>query len=432
MRAQGTFHGEIHNTLGWDAKYEEMQITLTVGCLSGGLGIRSLVAINDAATFKLTWNVLAGSNQWADFMRAYFFRNKKSVAYYMNSSIWPALEHNLALIDLYALWLVGDGRSINFWEDPWIPNLGGSIAAAFSISAQIRPHLKSCVADFIVSNCWCLPSGLDEVDPSLIDTIQKIAIPLVGQPDKLIWPHSSDGLLTFKDAYNLFSPRGMIVQWGSQICSRFIPPRRSFLIWRLFHNRVPTDDRLRLNGVKELLLNALINVLWVIWHCQNEARFNNKVISPLAATHMISSFVSKGGILGKGVMKNNLSDLFILRHFRLAARPRRAPSIIQVNWALPLAGWIKINTNGSSHGNPGLSGYGGIFRNCRGFVMGYFADHLGISTSVIAEYLAVVRALEIVLSFGWVKIWLECDSSLIILSLREQVPILHVPFMFLW
>ncbi|OVA11343.1 Protein of unknown function DUF247 [Macleaya cordata] len=30
----GTFHGEIHNTLGWDAKYEEMQITLTVGCLS--------------------------------------------------------------------------------------------------------------------------------------------------------------------------------------------------------------------------------------------------------------------------------------------------------------------------------------------------------------------------------------------------------------
>ncbi|OVA19297.1 Protein kinase domain [Macleaya cordata] len=31
----GTFHGEIHNTLGWDAKYEEMQITLTVGCLSG-------------------------------------------------------------------------------------------------------------------------------------------------------------------------------------------------------------------------------------------------------------------------------------------------------------------------------------------------------------------------------------------------------------
>ncbi|OVA08205.1 hypothetical protein BVC80_1103g9 [Macleaya cordata] len=31
----GTFHGEIHNTLEWDAKYEEMQITLTVGCLSG-------------------------------------------------------------------------------------------------------------------------------------------------------------------------------------------------------------------------------------------------------------------------------------------------------------------------------------------------------------------------------------------------------------
>ncbi|OVA05477.1 Plastocyanin-like [Macleaya cordata] len=39
----GTFHGEIHNTLGWDAKYEEMQITLTVGCLSGSKFCRNLL-----------------------------------------------------------------------------------------------------------------------------------------------------------------------------------------------------------------------------------------------------------------------------------------------------------------------------------------------------------------------------------------------------
>ncbi|OVA01720.1 Alpha-D-phosphohexomutase superfamily [Macleaya cordata] len=39
----GTFHGEIHNTLGWDAKYEEMQITLTVRCLSGSKFCRNLL-----------------------------------------------------------------------------------------------------------------------------------------------------------------------------------------------------------------------------------------------------------------------------------------------------------------------------------------------------------------------------------------------------
>ncbi|OVA18741.1 CBS domain [Macleaya cordata] len=41
--SSGTFHGEIHNTLGWDAKYEEMQITLTVGCLSGSKFCRNLL-----------------------------------------------------------------------------------------------------------------------------------------------------------------------------------------------------------------------------------------------------------------------------------------------------------------------------------------------------------------------------------------------------
>ncbi|OVA11205.1 Leucine-rich repeat-containing N-terminal [Macleaya cordata] len=54
----GTFHGEIHNTLGWDAKYEEMQITLTVGCLSD--------LASDKTTLLALKSTLGGKNlNWA-------------------------------------------------------------------------------------------------------------------------------------------------------------------------------------------------------------------------------------------------------------------------------------------------------------------------------------------------------------------------------
>ncbi|OVA05601.1 Peptidase C1A [Macleaya cordata] len=59
----GTFHGEIHNTLGWDAKYEEMQITLTVGCLSGCCWAFSAVAAMEGITKLTTGKLISLSEQ---------------------------------------------------------------------------------------------------------------------------------------------------------------------------------------------------------------------------------------------------------------------------------------------------------------------------------------------------------------------------------
>lgn len=38
------------------------------------------------------------------------------------------------------------------------------------------------------------------------------------------------------------------VRWGNLIWDPYIPPSRSFLFWRLLHNRVATDENLKARG----------------------------------------------------------------------------------------------------------------------------------------------------------------------------------------
>ncbi|KAL0346383.1 UNVERIFIED_CONTAM: putative ribonuclease H protein [Sesamum calycinum] len=65
----------------------------------------------------------------------------------------------------------------------------------------------------------------------------------------------------------------------------------------------------------------------------------------------------------------------------------RAPSIVR--WHAPSPSWFKLNTDGSSLGNPGLAGAAGIIRDSAGHVHLAYQFALGPGTSVLAELTAV-------------------------------------------
>ncbi|KAL0291602.1 UNVERIFIED_CONTAM: putative ribonuclease H protein [Sesamum calycinum] len=71
------------------------------------------------------------------------------------------------------------------------------------------------------------------------------------------------------------------------------------------------------------------------------------------------------------------------------SKPRKAPVIHSIQWQPPPPGWMKVNTDGCSRGQPGPSSCGGIFRNCRGFVHGCFALSLGSGFAYQAEWVGV-------------------------------------------
>ena len=70
----------------------------------------------------------------------------------------------------------------------------------------------------------------------------------------------------------------------------------------------------------------------------------------------------------------------------------RIPQIIR--WLPPQPPFIKLNTDGSALGNPGLAGAGGVLRDHWGkWVSGFFL-HIGLATNNLAELATVRRGLE--------------------------------------
>ena len=59
-----------------------------------------------------------------------------------------------------------------------------------------------------------------------------------------------------------------------------------------------------------------------------------------------------------------------------------------VRWCAPVEGWVKLNVDGASKGNPGIAG-GGVLRDHYGNWIQGFACNLGWCSSVKAEFLAL-------------------------------------------
>ncbi|KAF1896791.1 hypothetical protein Lal_00034492 [Lupinus albus] len=111
---------------------------------------------------------------------------------------------------------------------------------------------------------------------------------------------------------------------------------------------------------------------------------------------------------------NSVANFVIMREFKVKQNFQRAPRIREVTWIAPLAGWIKINSDGAAHGALGLAGGGCIFRDYTGNFKGGFADFFGITNSLFAELKAALMAIETTYRKGWRDIWLECDSTLVV------------------
>ncbi|KAI3453546.1 hypothetical protein Pfo_010209 [Paulownia fortunei] len=63
----------------------------------------------------------------------------------------------------------------------------------------------------------------------------------------------------------------------------------------------------------------------------------------------------------------------------------RFVQIRRVHWHKPALGSFKLNTDGSSKGNPGQSGVGGILGDCQGNPLVAFQDFIGTASNKETE-----------------------------------------------
>ncbi|KAL0340214.1 UNVERIFIED_CONTAM: putative ribonuclease H protein [Sesamum radiatum] len=86
---------------------------------------------------------------------------------------------------------------------------------------------------------------------------------------------------------------------------------------------------------------------------------------------------------------------------------------------MPSPSWFKLNTDGSSLGNPGLAGAASIIRDSAGHVHLAYQFALGTGTSVLAELTAVWRGMELALTHGLGPLVVEVDATTVISLLKS-------------
>jgi ribonuclease HI len=82
-----------------------------------------------------------------------------------------------------------------------------------------------------------------------------------------------------------------------------------------------------------------------------------------------------------------------------------------------------INTDGLSKGNPGTAAIGATIKDERGKMLATISKRIGITTNNVAEYQALIAALQKALKLGGTQVIIRADSELMIRQLNGRYKI---------
>nr|DAD25609.1 TPA_asm: hypothetical protein HUJ06_027073 [Nelumbo nucifera]DAD25624.1 TPA_asm: hypothetical protein HUJ06_027088 [Nelumbo nucifera] len=109
-----------------------------------------------------------------------------------------------------------------------------------------------------------------------------------------------------------------------------------------------------------------------------------------------------------------LLDSIILNTLNVPIRPIESKRIILTKWSRPNKDHFKLNTDGASRGNPGISAGGGIVRNHEGKLIRAFGKFYGICSNIMAEIRAIHDGLDLCHLLELHNIIVESDCKVIV------------------
>ncbi|KAK2655585.1 hypothetical protein Ddye_008637 [Dipteronia dyeriana] len=298
----------------------------------GGLGVKDLGILNKAMLKKFTWRMLTEESFVFTYLRAWFFTQDHK------PRTWSSLQ----------------------------------------------PPLDSVVGDiYSDATGWNIPTSFKASYPDVAYEIQNVMVST--DLDSLVWTCSLDGSVSYKSDSTSLSEiptdialhaRGYIFPSRYRFCCAAEEDLRHLFrdcpFVRGLWDAVSSTFGRKLK-IKLLLRGKIVFVdaLSLLWH-----------------------FVRKADSLQSGTMKNSVDELQILQRLHVSGRLPKAPRILEVNWRPPPPGCLKVNTDGTAFGSPGLVGCAGVFRTCRVFVKGFFVIPLGVCFAFEAKLVVAVYAFD--------------------------------------
>ncbi|CAL1372532.1 unnamed protein product [Linum trigynum] len=99
--------------------------------------------------------------------------------------------------------------------------------------------------------------------------------------------------------------------------------------------------------------------------------------------------------------------------------------VANVGWEPPSEGWVMLNVDGASNGNPGMAGAGGVVRDTLGNWAGGFVANIGSATACLAELWAIYYGLEITWRLGYRVVRVASDSQLAVQLIKNRQDPIH-------
>lgn len=122
----------------------------------------------------------------------------------------------------------------------------------------------------------------------------------------------------------------------------------------------------------------------------------------------------------KSLMEETISKVDEFAFLGVNERARCPQNIIQVWWFSPPERWFKLNTDGSSLGNPSRARGGEIIRNSHGEWVSGFARAIEYTTSVAAELWALQDGINLCIDLNLTNVIIELDAKLVIDLLQNE------------
>ncbi|KAL2246338.1 UNVERIFIED_CONTAM: hypothetical protein Sindi_2902000 [Sesamum indicum] len=161
-------------------------------------------------------------------------------------------------------------------------------------------------------------------------------------------------------------------------------------------------------------------ILWSTWTQRNAAKYHGAHFTATGTIlevqrHLRTLYAARimTSIQWKGDLHRALAMGFCFRPIA-----PQAPRVVR--WSTPSPAWFKLNSDGSSLGNPGPAAAAGIIRDADGQVRLAYQFALGTATSVVSELIAVWRGLELARAHSLAPIVVEVDATVVLQLLQSR------------
>ncbi|XP_042939510.1 uncharacterized protein LOC122274547 [Carya illinoinensis] len=319
----------------------------------GGLGLRALQDCQKALHMRFAWNLIQGNSLWANFFKAKYVGTTPwcLVQAPKGSRFWRMVANCIPLLLNNLKWKIREG-DIYFWYDKWREN--GPLIN--DMSPVGSPLLK--IKDCRLSDSWDMDTLENLIGGEKVDEIlTSLSRPNFGK-DVLIWT-----------------------------------PMESGHIEDLNHVLFEGDFPKKIWSFVATIFGIPIGSSWK----QNAGIWFRRAN---ASTQMI-----------KQPKRLSHRDGMILEALKIKPVDPKVPSCRVVRWTKPPLGWHKLNMDGSSFGNPGSCGIGGVIRNESGRHVQAYASYIGFGSNNKAELMALLQGLRICKALNITKVIVEMDSQ---------------------